>query len=94
MRDADDRLRAAGIRAVGINPAPAERHADYAARLRLPFPLLSDGDLSVSRAYGAVRPDGRAIARSVVLVGADGVVRFARHGAPSLDLVLARQEEP
>ena len=49
----------------GVNPASAESHAGYAARLGLPFPLLSDPDSAISRSYGAVRPDGSAIARSV-----------------------------
>jgi alkyl hydroperoxide reductase subunit AhpC len=42
----------------------------------------------VSRAYGALRPDGAGIARSVVLVGRDGTVRFAAAGAPGADISL------
>ena len=76
------------MRPFGVNPAAAARHAEYAARLRLPFPLLSDPDLAVSRAYGALRPDGGGIARSVVLVDRDGMVRYSQAGAPGAEIVL------
>jgi thioredoxin-dependent peroxiredoxin len=76
------------VRPFGVNPASAESHAGYAARLRLPFPLLSDPGLTIARAYGAVRPDQSSIARSVVLVERDGRVIYSQAGAPSADLVL------
>lgn len=88
MRDEIGKFRASGVRVFGVNPASAESHAGYAARLRLPFPLLSDPGLAVSRAYGAVRPDGDSIARSVVLVDQDGTVRYSQAGAPGADIVL------
>lgn len=88
MRDEIGQFQAFGVRPFGVNPAPVERHADYAARLRLPFPLLSDPGLAVSRAYGALKPDGRAIARSVVLVDRDGTVRYSQSGAPGAEIVL------
>jgi len=76
------------VRPFGINPAPAASHAAYAARLRLPFPLLSDPGLTVARAYGAVRPDGRSIARSVALVDRDGEIVYSQAGAPGAEIVL------
>ena len=76
------------VRPFGVNPASAESHTGYAARLRLPFPLLSDPDLAVARAYGAVRPLGAGISRSVVLVERDGTVFYSQSGAPGADLSL------
>lgn len=76
------------VRPIGVNPAPVERHADYADRLELPFPLLSDPDLAVARAYGAVHPGGASLSRTVVLVEQGGIVRFAQPGAPGADLVM------
>lgn len=76
------------IRPFGVNPAPAERHTGYAARLRLPFPLLSDPALAVARAYGAVRPGGLRVARSVVLIEQDGTILYSQAGAPGAELVL------
>lgn len=76
------------VQPFGVNPAPAERHADYARRLGLPFPLLSDPDLAVARAYRAVQPTGQGIARCVYLVDRDGSIRFARWGAPGAAISL------
>jgi peroxiredoxin Q/BCP len=76
------------VRPFGVNPASAESHTGYAERLRLPFPLLSDPDLAVARAYGAVRPDGLTIARSVVLIEQDGTVIYSQAGAPGAEIVL------
>ena len=76
------------VRPFGVNPAPAESHAGYAARLRLPFALLSDPGLAIATAYGAVRPDGSSIARSVVLIEQDGTVVYSQAGAPGAEIVL------
>jgi peroxiredoxin len=88
VRDEIRQYQACEVRPFGVNPAPAERHADYARRLRLPFPLLSDPALLVSRAYGALRPDGREIARSVCLVDRDGIILYSQAGAPGAEIVL------
>jgi thioredoxin-dependent peroxiredoxin len=76
------------IRPFGINPASAESHAGYAARLGLNFPLLSDPGMIVAKAYGAVRPDGQSIARSVVVVGQEGRILYSQAGAPGAEIVL------
>ena len=76
------------VRPFGVNPASAESHAGYAERLRLPFPLLSDPGLAIATAYGAVRPDGSSIARSVVLIEQDGTVVYSQAGAPGAEIVL------
>ena len=88
MRDDLPLYQAHDIHPFGVNPAPVESHAGYAARLRLPFPLLSDPGLAIARAYGAVRPDGLTIARSVVLIERDGRVAYSQSGAPGAELVL------
>ena len=88
MRDDLSLYQGEGIQPFGVNPAPAESHAGYAERLRLNFPLLSDPGMAVARAYGAVRPDGSSIARSVVLIGRDGVILYSQAGAPGAAIVL------
>jgi peroxiredoxin len=88
VRDEIERYHHCDVRPFGVNPATAERHADYARRLKLPFPLLSDAGLRISRAYGAVRPLGAGISRSVVLVDRDGTVLYSQSGAPGADLSL------
>jgi len=80
------------VRPLGVNPSPAERHAEYAARLRLPFPLLSDPERAVAAAYGALQPGGASISRTVVLVAQGGMVRYAQAGAPGAELILEALE--
>jgi peroxiredoxin Q/BCP len=77
-----------GLRPFGVNPASVGSHAGYAVRLGLNFPLLSDPDLTVARAYGALRPDGQSIARSVVVIGQDGNILYSQAGAPGAEIVL------
>lgn len=88
MRDEIPTYQAHNVRPFGVNPAAPESHAAYAERLGLPFPLLSDSGLAISRAYGALRPDGTGISRSVVLVDRDGSIRYSQAGAPGADIVL------
>ena len=88
MRDEIGQYQASGVRPFGINPAPPASHAAYAEDLGLPFTLLSDPGLEVSRAYGALRPDGAGIARSVCLVDRDGRVRYSQAGAPGAEIIL------
>ena len=88
MRDDLPTFERHRVRPFGVNPATAESHAGYAARLRLTFPLLSDPGLAIAMAYGAVRPDGSSIARSVVLIEQDGTVVYSQAGAPGAKIVL------
>ena len=88
MRDEIAEYQACGVRPFGVNPASTVSHAGYAARLGLPFPLLSDPELAISRAYGAVHPDGASIARSVCLVDRDGTILYSLGGAPGAKLIL------
>jgi thioredoxin-dependent peroxiredoxin len=76
------------IQPFGVNPASVESHSAYAAKLGLPFPLLSDPDFAISRAYGALKPDGKGIARSVYLIDRDGRVLYSQAGAPGAEIVL------
>jgi peroxiredoxin len=94
VRDEIQEYQAHGVRPFGVNPAPVESHAAYAARLRLPFPLLSDSGLAIARAYGALRPDGTTISRSVVLVDRNGSIRYSQAGAPGSGIVLDSLRSP
>jgi thioredoxin-dependent peroxiredoxin len=76
------------IQPFGVNPAAVESHRAYAAKLGLPFPLLSDAELRISQAYGSLKPDGNGIVRSVCLIERDGRVLYSQAGAPGADIVL------
>lgn len=77
------------LRAFGVNPASVESHAKYAAKFEFGFPLLSDGDRAIARAYQALKDDGRGIQRTVYLIGTDGLIRLGVRGAPPPAEVLA-----
>ena len=92
MRDEIQSYRDHDVRPFGVNPASAERHSAYAAKLGLPFPLLSDPDQAISRAYGSVKPLLPGIARSVCLIDRDGTVLYSQSGAPGAEIILESLE--
>lgn len=84
-----DEFRALATEPFGINPADAASHRDFRQFLDLPFELLVDEGLRVAAAYGARKPEGNRINRTVVVVGKDGRVIFRRQGAPPPAEILA-----
>jgi len=84
------RFRSAGIQPFGVNSAGVESHASYVQKLRFNFPLLSDPDRAIARAYHALKDDGKGIQRSVYVVRRDGTVAFAQRGAPPVDEIVGR----
>src|SRR5438034_7230260 len=72
----------AGIQPFGVNPAGVASHASYVSKFRFNFPLLSDPDRAIARAYHALKDDGQGIQRSVYVVRRDGTIAFAQRGAP------------
>jgi peroxiredoxin Q/BCP len=88
VRDEIQTYTSHNIRPFGVNPASVQSHAGYAEKLGLPFPLLSDPNLDISQAYGALKPDGRGIARSVYLIDRGGQILYSQAGAPGAELVL------
>jgi peroxiredoxin Q/BCP len=79
----------AGIQPFGVNPASIDAHKKYVDKMRFNFPLLSDPDRAIARAYHALKDDDRGIARTVYVVGKDGTVRFGQRGAPAVDDIVA-----
>lgn len=64
-----------GVDVLALNPQGVDSHERFAKKHGLPFPLLSDADKSVCRAYGALGLLGAA-KRALVLVGPDGRIRW------------------
>jgi peroxiredoxin len=81
-------MREAGIEPVGVNPGDAETHEQFREAHALNFELLVDEGAEVAKAYGAIKEEGEGIQRSVVIVGRNGKVVFARQGAPAWQQVL------
>ena len=83
------KFQTAGVRPFGVNPAGVASHASYVKLFSFNFPLLSDPDRAIARAYHALKDDDRGIQRSVYLVRRDGTIAFAQRGAPSVDEIVA-----
>lgn len=84
-----EEFRAAGVVPVGVNGGDAASHLAFIQKFAFPFDLLVDEGLAVARAYGALKPDGTGIQRTVVGVGKDGRVVFRQQGAPPPVEILA-----
>ena len=82
-----------GIQPFGVNPASIDAHKKYVDKMRFNFPLLSDPDRAIARAYHALKEDDRGIARTVYVVAKDGTVRFGQRGAPAVDDIVAAAQE-
>jgi len=83
----------AGLQPFGVNPAGVDSHHSYVEKMGFNFPLLSDPERAIARAYAAVKDDGKGIQRTVYVIGRDGTVRFARRGAPPVDDIVAAVHE-
>lgn len=55
FRDSYKAFVDANIEVLGVSPQGAASHKRFAEKYELNFPLLIDKDLSVARAYGAIR---------------------------------------
>jgi thioredoxin-dependent peroxiredoxin len=101
FRDEWKDLQKAGVVVLGISADAPDSHAKFAAKYRLPFPLLSDPDRKVMTAWGAFGDKmmygkkTQGVIRSTVWIGPDGVVRkhwarvpdAAKHPAKVLEAI-------
>jgi peroxiredoxin Q/BCP len=101
FRDEWKDLQKAGVVVLGVSADEPACHAKFAAKYRLPFPLLSDPDRKVMTAWGAYGDKmmygkkTKGVIRSTVWIGPDGVVRkhwkrvpdAAKHPAQVLEAI-------
>lgn len=88
-------FREAGAQMLAISPQSVVSHDEFSCRQDgFGFPLLADTDKEVGAAYGILGPLG-FYRRSVFVVDADGIVRYAHRAVagltfrPSKELVAA-----
>jgi peroxiredoxin Q/BCP len=86
LRDDQDKFDRANVQIFGVNPAPTDAHQKFCNGFGFRFPILSDPELKVAKAYGAEKGGGNR--RTVVVVGPDGNVLFHRYGMPTDDDIL------
>jgi peroxiredoxin Q/BCP len=89
VRDEIDKFRAAKVQPLGVNPAGLESHRSYVEKFKFNFPLLSDPDRAIARAYHTLKDDGQGIQRTVYAIAKDGTVCFAQRGAPPVGAIVA-----
>ena len=79
LKDACDALREACADVIAVSADGVESHRAFAERLGgLPFPLASDAELTVARAYDAVAEDDpRRSRRALFVIDRDGAVLYA-----------------
>jgi peroxiredoxin Q/BCP len=54
----------------------AETNRRFAESLQLDYPILSDPEKGIARAFGVLEPEGRYAMRHTFYIGADGTVLF------------------
>jgi thioredoxin-dependent peroxiredoxin len=79
LEDAHDALRAVGTQVIGVSADSIESHRAFSERCGgLPYPLASDADLAVARAYDVVAEDDpRRSRRALFVIERDGTASFA-----------------
>jgi peroxiredoxin len=79
LKDAHEALRDRGAGIVAVSADSVESHRAFAERLGgMPFPLVSDEDLTAVRAYDVVsEEDSRRSRRALFVVERDGTVSYA-----------------
>ncbi len=71
-----------GISVFGINNAAQESHANFADKINLTMPLLSDPDFQTARSYQALFEIGpiKVIRTTTVAIGTNGKIMFYKRG--------------
>src|SRR5919202_5244933 len=72
-----------GATLLGISPQSVDSHERFAKHRGLTFPLLADTDKAVAQKYGVLGPVG-FYRRSVFVVDAEGIVRYAHRAVAGL----------
>lgn len=79
LKDAYEALREVGADVIAVSADSVESHQAFAERLDgVPFPLVSDAELSAARAYGVVAEDDpRRSRRALFVIERDGAIAYA-----------------
>lgn len=68
-----------GAQVLGVNPQRVASHGRFHDKYKFPFPLLVDEGQRVAALYHA---NGLWVKRTVYLIDAAGIIRFAQRGKP------------
>ncbi len=77
FRDLYDEFSEAGADVIGVSSDSQTAHAQFSARHRLPFRLMSDPDASARTAFGIPKTLGILPGRATFVIDRDGTIRYA-----------------
>ncbi len=89
IRDNWSTFRKLGARVYGVNGQGERSHRHFIEKHRFPFPLLADSGWHMCRAYGC---GFWLVRRTVYVIDANGVIRYAQRGKPSTADILRAVE--
>jgi len=73
---------------MAINPAKVESHTKYCTTKGFGFPILSDSDMTVVKAFGCRNALTGGVSRTVFALDTKGKIIFAERGQASYEDVL------
>lgn len=76
FRDSYEKFTAAGAEVIGVSSDSPATHLAFAAKHRLPFPIISDTDRALRRLFGVPNPLGVIPGRVTYVIDRQGVVRL------------------
>lgn len=79
------RFEAAGAQVFGISVDSEERNRKFAEQTGATFPLLSDTDKRVAKAYGVLNFTHLFSNRVTFVIDKGGVIRHIDHGSDAID---------
>jgi peroxiredoxin Q/BCP len=82
LRDDTELFQGLNTEFLASNPDSMESHEKFAAAQSYQFPILVDANRTMAKAYRALKEDGKGIQRTVYIIDAKGVIRFAKQGLP------------
>lgn len=85
-----DQFSEVGAQILAVSPQDLDSHERFSCKHELGFPLLTDVDKTLFRAYGALGPLGFP-RRSVFVVDGEGIIRYAHRALAGM--TFKRSEE-
>ena len=75
LRDSESALQSSDVATFMVSLDPPEKNRAFAEAAGVGFPVLSDPEGTVARAYGVLAPSGDYALRWSFYIGPDGIVR-------------------
>ncbi|HEX3597054.1 MAG TPA: peroxiredoxin [Polyangiaceae bacterium] len=79
FRDSSAELTGAGVQVIGVSGDDQSSHSRFAETHRVPYPLLSDPDKNIQKAYEARQLLGLLAKRVTYVIGRDKKIRGVFH---------------